>query len=232
MREGIPRGNADALRGLLLQLKGSDQEPGRFYYPEGNKWLQCTLENLREKEKQLQKQWKSHVQSRVDIGERPPKEWPRYLAEPRDRLEAQKLVAEEEIKVLEGLLEKAEAEKHQREKRRVRPRFWGAGNLSGGTLVEFCGWDVRKNDEGILAVDDPSSPYDTMEIWRLKSQVLNPLFHEYRLRQRLETKAALEENRPRKNVPFPVPPSYDMESDQIEYQGYSNATIRKVKQDA
>jgi len=89
---------------------------------------------------------------------------------------------------------------------------------------------LAKNEEGILCIDDPDSPYNGMEIWRVKSQVVNPLHFEFRVRQRKETQAALDENRPRRNTLFPQPPTFDQKSGNIEYPGdYDPSTIRKLK---
>jgi hypothetical protein len=229
-QEGLPRGDIDTLRGLLLQRKGSENHPGKYYYSQGNQWLPSAMEILKEKEDLLREQWKRYVQSRINIGEQPPSQMPRHLQEPRERLEAQRIVLEEEIEVLQDLLARAEEAKQTRDKKQVPPQYWGAGRLHDGILVEFCGWDVSKNSAGILAVDDPSSPFNGMEIWRLKAQVVNPLHAEFRLRQREEATAVEAENRPRRNVPFPPVPQYDPKTDQIQYPGsWSNQTIRKIK---
>ena len=166
----------------------------------------------------------------MNVGEREPKTWPAHLQEQKERLAAKRQVTEEEIQELEKLLAAAETAKSQREKIVVNPRHWGSGRLHDGILVEFCGWDVSKNSAGILAVDDPISPFNGLEIWRLKSQIVNPLHAEFRLRQREEVAAAESENRKRREVAFPPVPQYDPETDTIQYPGdWSNTTIRKIK---
>jgi len=233
MSEPVIEGNSDNLRSHLIRIQGSDKEPGKYYYPEGNQWRICTLENLKEQEKELAVDWQNHIESQVNIGERPPTKWPEHLQDKKERLAAKKQVAAEEVKWLEIKLTEAEQDKKVREKKPVQPKFWGAGRLRDNILVEFCGWDVAKNSDGILAIDDPSSPYNTMEIWRLKSEVLNPLDVEHRIRQKQEVKAALAENRPKKPVPYPPVPTYSQVSDQIEYPGcYDPSIIRKLKQSA
>ena len=54
---------------------------------------------------------------------------------------------------------------------------------------------------------------------------------EFSYRTRLEERAAMAEGRPQKSVKYSVPPVYYPETGVIEYPGYSNETIRKVKLD-
>ena len=228
LNPSVIEGNPDNLKSHLLQIKGNDQG---VYFDSRHKEVPSGLSRLKEQEQALEKEWKQHVESRINQGEKPPKKWPLDLQDKKDRLEARKMVAEEEVKWLEEQLVKAEEEKHKREKKPANSRLSGAGRLSNGVLVEFCDWPVSKNSEGILAINDPSSPFNTMEIWRLKSEVLNPLDAEHRLRQREEVKAALAENRKRNHVAYPSVPVYIKEKDQIQYPGnYHNETIKKLKQ--
>ena len=83
----------------------------------------------------------------------------------------------------------------------------------------------------MLRISDPSSPYNGMEIWRVKSQIVNPMFHEFKARGRAEAAEALAQNRKRKEILFPKPPVWYAESDVIEYPGYAPEVLRKVKLD-
>ena len=57
------------------------------------------------------------------------------------------------------------------------------------------------------------------------------MFHENRLRLRKEAGAAQAEDRKRREVKFPKPPTWNKTTDLIEYEGYSNETIKKIKQE-
>jgi hypothetical protein len=57
------------------------------------------------------------------------------------------------------------------------------------------------------------------------------MFWEYSYRQKKEVKLAEQENRKRRNIQFPKPPTWNRKTDTVEYEGYSNEVLRKVKQD-
>ena len=106
--------------------------------------------------------------------------------------------------------------------------------LSSYHIIDVVFTDLRGNRGDHPAKDpeieyrmDPSSPYDTMKIWRVKTAIINPPHAEHCCRLRQETKAAVSENRKCRKVPFPPSPTYDPRSGNINYQDYANETIRK-----
>ena len=227
MNPSVVIGNIDNLKSHLLQIKGNDQG---VYFDSHHKEVPSTISRLKEQEQQLAKKFRQYVESRVNMGDKPPTKWPPHLQDKKDRLVAKQQVASEEVKWLEEKLTQAEQEKHKREKKPANFRLSGAGRLSNGILVEFCGWNVSKNSEGILAIDDPTSIFNSMPIWRLKAQVLNPISQEFVLRHKKEEKAAVAESRPKNTVKYPVTPTWNKDNDLIEYPAdYDPSIIRKLK---
>lgn len=240
LNDVVNKKDINNLQSHLSRIQGAPGKNGDYYdptsadsYPGDKKrergFVPSKLSRLREEENELQQKWEMYCQQQLNIGNLKPKNMPPEMQERKEKLTAKVQVCQEEVSWLEQKLEDAMADIKAREHRPTNPRFWGAGRLHDNVLVEFCGWNVSKNSAGILAVDDPSSPFDGMEIWRVKSQVVNPMFHENRLRQRKEANAALAAERKRKEVPFPTPPTYRRETDTIEYPNYSNEVIRKLK---
>ncbi len=227
MTEFVVRGNLDNLRGHMLQIKGGTD--GDYLNSQGKR-VPSKLVLLQGQQKDLEDQWERFCQSRIAIGEPKPKTWPTHLKDLKDRLDAKLQVSLEEIAWLKMEIDAAEQGKASRERKTVPPQYWGTGQLRNGELVSFCGWSVEKDDTGLLRIQDPSSPYTGIEVWKMKSQVINPMQAEFRLRKREEEAAALAENRPRNNVLFPATPMYDKEHDNIEYPAdYHLETLRKIK---
>ncbi len=112
------------------------------------------------------------------------------------------------------------------------PQHWGSGQLQNGILTEIGPWRVAMNSEKkVLCIMDESSPYNGLEIHRFKALIVKPLGLEFAHRHKQEEKAAVAENRKRKKVNYPDPPSWNPASDMIEYHGISNDVIRKLKQE-
>ena len=177
-------GNADNLKSHLVEIQGNGD--GKFYDPQNRRYFPAKLIKLTAQLEDLNEEFERFVETRLSFGDPKPKTWPPELMEKKEELSARIKVAKEEIQWLESKIKEAEAEKVAKEKEPVKRHFWGSGRLSQGQLVEFCGWDVGKNEEGVLCIDDETSDFHGMEIWRLKSQVINPMHAEFRLRERLE----------------------------------------------
>ena len=233
MNQPLIPGNPSNLNSHLLQLLGGDQNsknPRHYLAPE-NKWVQGRIPYLREELVQLEKKWEQHCLSELKIGNVKPREWPDDLRDKKLKAEARLEISLEEQQELQRLIDQAEQDKKAREKKPTNSRLSGAGRLSNGVLVEFCDWNVSMNSEGILAIDDTSSPFNTMEIWRLKAEVLNVISQENVLRHKTEEQQALKEGRSRRKVPYPQTPIWNRNNDLIEYIGIDNSIIRKLKRE-
>jgi len=229
LNQPVLEGDPSNLKSHLLQIRGGEDG---HYFNSHNKRIPSRMVLLEEQLKEVEQKWNNYCQDRLNVGEPKPVIWPEHLQEQKDRLEAKLQVANEEVRWLSIHLQKAEDQKPEsRGNLLSNPRYWGTGNLRDGHLVRIAGWDVAPDDTGLLRISDPTSPYDGIEVWRFKAQVVNPMHYENRLRGRKETKEALEKNRSKKSIPFPKPPTFDPVSGNIEYQGYSNETIRKIKID-
>ena len=227
MNPSVVIGNIDNLKSHLLQIKGNENG---VYFDSHHLETPAQLTTLREQVEQLEIAWQQHVESTVNQGDKPPTNWPPHLQDKKEKLEARRIVAQEEVAWLEEKLVQGEQDKRTREKKPANSRLSGAGRLRDGILVEFCGWDVSKNSEGILCIDDPSSEFNTMPIWRLKSEILNIISQEFVLRHKKEEKAAVAEGRPKNTVKYPHTPTWNKDNDLIEYPGdYDPSVIRKLK---
>ena len=229
LNQPVVIGNPDNLKSHLLQIRGN--ENGVFFDSHHHE-VPARITTLREQEQKLEKEWKAHLQERINLGERPPQEWPLHLQDRKDRLAAKKLVAEEEIEWLEQKLQEAEEQKAKsRGSLLTHPKYWGGGSLRNGILESVGPWQVSQNEDGMLCINDETSPYHTMPVWRFRSQITNPMSMEYSHRLRSEERNALAEGRKRNVVGYPKPPVWSKDSDLIEYEGYHNDIIKKLKQE-
>jgi hypothetical protein len=76
---------------------------------------------------------------------------------------------------------------------------------------------------------DQRSKYCGLPVWRFKSEVLKARGLEWNRRLRQEEDEAYSQNRKRNPVEFPADPILNRETGTIEYPGYSNETMRKLK---
>ena len=228
-------GNKSNLESHLRQLLGGDQkseQPGFYWAPDQRKWIPDRIPSLREQLAGLEKKFEEHTLSELNIGNSKPRVWPDHLLEQRDRLNAKLQVAEEEQRELERLLEQAEEQqKKARPSLLTHPRNWGSGSLRHGVLESIGPWSVSPNEEGLLVIDDESSPYHTMPVWRFKSEILKPMGMEFARRHKQEEQNAVAETRTRRKVSYPEPGIWRKESDLIEYESYSNEVIKKLKRE-
>jgi hypothetical protein len=226
-------GNINNLKSHLLQLVGADKDsenPGHYLAPE-NKWIPGRIPWLREQLAELEKKFKDHALAELKIGNAKPKVWPDHLQEQKDRLDAKLLVAEEEQKELYRLIDAAQIQqKKAKPSLLTAPQHWGSSQLRDGQLIEIGPWSVSPNDEGLLCIDDEDSPYHTMPVWRFKSEILKPMGLEFALRHKQDETESLKLQKPRQKVMYPMPGSWNPKTDLIEYSGYSNNTIKKLKQ--
>lgn len=228
-------GNQSNLNSHLLQLLGGDKgssHPGHYLAP-GNKWVPGRIPRLQQELKELEKKFEEHTLQELKIGNARPQHWPDHLNYQRDRLIAKLQVAEEEQRELEKMLTAAQEQQQKaRPSLLMHPKHWGSGQLQNGILTEIGPWKVAMHSEKkVLCIRDDSSPYDGLEVHRFKALVVRPLSMEFVRRNKAEEQAAVAENRPRKKVRYPDPPSWNPETDVIEYVGIDNSIIKKLKQE-
>ena len=230
MNPSVIIGNTDNLKSHLLRIKGNSDG---IYFDSHFKETPSTLTILREKQKALEQKWEQHCLDQLKIGNVRPKQMPAEMQEESDKLIARVKVTEEEISWLEQKLQEAQEQQAKSKGSLLEhPRHWGSGSLRHGVLESIGPWCVGMHPEKkVLCIQDDSSPYNGLEIHRFKALVLNPMGMEFAYRHKQEEKAAVAEGRPKKVVKYPDPPSWNPETDVIEYYGISNAVIKKLKQE-
>ncbi len=228
-------GDVNNLKSHLRQLLGggeASENPGFYWAPDKRLMVPGKIKRLKEELTGLEQQFDKYAQSRLLIGEPRPQVWPDDLQEKKLKTEARLQIAFEEQKELERLLAQAlEQQAKSRPSLLTHPKYWGSGQLKDGVLVEIGPWNVKPDSEGLLRISDTDSPYDTMPVWRFKSEILKPMGNEFAHRHKQEETEAVKLTRPRRKVNYPIPGRWSKESDLIEYEGYSNVVIKKLKQE-
>jgi len=222
------------LRSKITEIEGVPDHPGKYYKNDRDGYVISLLEARRNDLKAVEAEFDNYCQMEVNTGNKPPTEWPPELQKKKDDTTARIMVHEEELNWLKDKLEKAlELEKLLDPERKSGPlknrKLWGTAKLRDGILYTIAGQRCSVNKAGVLCISEESSPYNGMPVWKFKSLIANPMFAEYRHRERMEAKAAKEENRDRKQVPFPPAPIINKRTKAIEYLEYSNTVIRKIK---
>lgn len=222
-------GNPSNLQSHLMQIRGNENG---IYFDSHHKEVPATLSTLKKKKKELQQRWEQHCVDQLKIGNRKPQIWPQDLQEEKLRLEARRMVANEEVRWLEDKLQEAqEAQSKSKGSLLSHPKFWGATQLQENRVTQIGPWSVEPDSEGLLRIADPDSPYNTMPVWRFKSEILKPMGLEFAHRHKQEETEAVAEARKRKKVLYPAPGKWNKENDLVEYENYSNETIKKLKQE-
>lgn len=191
--------------------------------------VEVRLKDYREKLQGIHKQFKNYKQQRVNAGFNVPKEMDSILQQENDEFKAWKEVAEQELKLLKGLLEKVETKK-EAEASPVRPsREWGAGRLRGGILCEQGGFTVTPDEEGLLRIDDTRSKHNGMPIWQFRAQIVKPMHEEWGQRVKVATEKARKDGTMAGRIPYPPAPIWRKESGTLEYPGYSEQALARIK---
>ncbi len=229
MNPSVIIGNITNLERHLLQIKGNEKG---IYFDSHFRETPASLSILQEKQKELEKKWEQYGVDQLKIGNPRPKQMPVQMQEESDKIAARIQVCNEEIEWLEKHLKLAQEQKAKsRGSLLTHPKYWGGSELKDGILVSIGPWDVKPDEQGMLRISDQDSPYFSMPVWKFKAEILNPMSNENNHRHYTEEKAAVAEDRKRKKIEYPEPGIWNKESDLIEYSGYSNNTIKKLKQE-
>lgn len=221
------------IRTELIEHKGN--QSGEYWNPgrlSGSRSSMHTavLPSLLDARKALQAMFETYQKSEVAIGNRPPKTWPSNLLDEKIILDAKIRVTELEIEKLEELLKPLEEKKEAEQNEPLARKHWARCELHDGRLVKMAGWRVGfPENEEILHILE--GPFANMPCWMFKSQILKAIQSEESYRRRQELKAAEAEERRPRPVAKVLTPTWNPESKQISYEGYSNATIKRIKVD-
>ncbi len=231
------------LKTWLLEIQGNGN--GEYYDPRnaqsypGDKirergFAPSKIVRLQDELKHLEEQHNKYVEGRLASGYPKPTEWPERALHQKKTVEARIQVANEEIDKLKELIAKLEQKKAEGKGKHLLgdPRYWSAGNLRDGILVQVGPWKVKPDEEGLLRISDPTSPYDSMPVWQFRSQVVRPMYQEFKYRREHQTQLAKKNGVMCGAVPYPKPPKFDKASGQLEYSNYHNNIIKKIKQES
>ncbi len=234
----VDPGSIQNLQSHINMIEGSSDPKhlGRYFDSGSGSFVLSFMPLLKEDLEKVHVTFKGFLQSQVDQGNEPSDLWPPSLLEKRQLLEAQIEIRNEELTWLREKIEELKKEEALVEETKVNflanPITWPpGGSLSNGILQSINGQKVTLNDDGILVINEPRSPYHGMLVWKFKAQIMGPLGAEHRYRTRKEDKQALVENRPKKRVKYPPRPIYNAKEDKITYPDYHKdwAKIKKLK---
>jgi len=230
MNPSVIIGNKTNLESHLLQIRGNEQG---IYFDSHFRETPPTLTILKEKQKELEKKWEKFCTDQLKIGNARPKQMPEEMQQESDKIAARIQVCHEEIEWLEKHLKQAmEQQSKSKGSLLTHPKHWCSGSLRHGVLESVGPWTVGMDEEkGVLCITDPDSPYLGIPVYRFRAEITKPMSQEFSQRLRTEEKAALAENRKRKQVSYPKPGIWRKESDFIEYESYSNEVIKKLKRE-
>lgn len=181
---------------------------------------------------QIEVKFEQAQKYQLQMGAEPIEVLPLELQIEEAEIEAQIKVHEAEVKWLEENLKEAKELNQIVDEQPILPRSqWGSAVLKNGVMQHIGGHKTKVDqnlDPPMLVISDKRSPYDGMKVWEFKSKIANPMGHEFRYRQRMETKNALAEKREPKKVHWPLAPTWNAETGVIEFPaGYSKSTIKK-----
>jgi len=249
--EGESTGRPNYFRQLIIEIEGTKETPGFVFYKSEKNFQRSLIGRQKDKLSDLQgrfTEWQNKIRNQGDL---PPKEWPEFLANERNRIEAKIQVYNEEVVELKRRLKEAEdieasVKPEESECLPTDKGLWGNGRLRNGMLVSIGGQKTamknmnadEENEDGkdpeyIMCIADDRSPYNNMEVWRFKSEVMKALSIEMGYRQRLENKRAKAEDRAAKILrSWPEAPSWDAKTKTVTLpDSYSDFTKNKLKQE-
>ncbi len=173
--------------------------------------------------------FKNYSQQQINEGNRPAEELPPNLLEEFLRYSAKVDLSDKELAIITAKLETFADEKEKQElEAMLKPGQWSTARIKYGVLSSIGGQKVSLNKRNILAINDPRSPYDTLEVWRYKAEVLIPMAKERSFLNRAEEKLAKAEKRLPKKKKVKSP-KFNKKMSMIEYPGYHKDWVELQK---
>jgi len=222
-------GSIHSMKSYLLELVGSDDKDGQYYRNDANQWATSRIPALEWAIKQIDQKFSEHQKFQMNLGKTKPTKLPSELEQAMNELQAKLIVAKEERDHLIQAIDQVTREEIGKKKRPLPRKQWSQRKHVDNVLIEVAGWQVRPNDEGIMHIQDETSPFNGLAVHRFVSQVLRPMEHQKGLMQRREAKLAQNENRGIQTLPFPKAPIYDAKKGIISYPGYDPRVIQKAQ---
>lgn len=129
----------------------------------------------KEQLKELEIKFRTYQQRKVNEGFNRPAEMPNQMLKEKLKLEATLDVYQEELAELKKRLKKfTEAEDGEHKEMVLANGPNGAGSLHDGILVEIDGQKVTLNEDNVLTIDEPSSPYNKMFVANYRQSIVLP----------------------------------------------------------
>lgn len=218
------------LRSYILQREGntSGQHQGKYFV--GGAFQDAKIPALKARLKELEDRFKLYIKSEINAGNQKPDQWPSNLEEERQQVMAELIVAEEELKILQDRLDNL-PESQEAESKPLPRRLWGNCELDGdGILHKIGGWhcEIPENADVLHLME---GPYSGMPVWEFKAKILKAISLEENFRERQATKEALETGQRKVKPKPPASPVYHPDTQVIEYPGFSNQVLKRLKLD-
>lgn len=228
--EPVIEGDLQNLFAHRLRLTGELDGEWKGHYSYNDKWSTAEVPTYELMLKELAGDFRNHQQMELNQGNQLSKEYPKELLAKREQLEAKLLVFDEEVKFLDKLIVSAQTSKKEADEKREpvlgKKSTWNRQEQRNGVLTSVAGQVVKPDEDGILRISDPRSPYNTLLVYRWRGEVVRPLNREFSWRTRQEMKKVPDD---RKKVHYPAAPTYDRKTDKISYEGYAPGPLKKQK---
>lgn len=225
---GIMEGNPADIQHHLNRIVGFDN--GKIQRKK-NEYILAKLPALKKELETFDREFEREQKRALQMGGEPVEVMSSELQEKKAEVVAQIQVCEDEVKWLKEKLEEAKSINEIVDRKPILPRQqWAQSQLKDDVMIHVGGHETKINEDGILYISDNRSPYRGMLVHQFRSKIVNPMFAEFRYRQRMELKESKEKRRDRKPVRFPQPPKWDKKKGTVEFpSNYSKTVIKKYK---
>lgn len=221
---------------ILNDLPPTSLDDQFLYQPNGSKEnfqraLKLLTESVTAMEGKLESvttAWESYKSRMLNEGHEEPTEMPQDIKERYDTFKSRIAVRKLECEHVKQKIVQAKNRAGETELPKITKPL-GSGKLRNGVLQTIDGLQVKPNADNVLCIADKRSKYNGMPVWQYRSQVVKAFTLEKNYRMRLEAKVAKSEGRPFKKVSNPPVPHYNQKTGTLEYPGYSNKVIQKLK---
>lgn len=221
---------------ILNDLPPTSLDDQFGYQPNGNeenfqrvlKLLTESVTAMEEKLQSVNQDWESYKSRLLNEGYAEPSTMPQDIKNRYGELKARIAVRKLEIEHLKLKIVETKNKAGETKLAKIGKPI-GAGKLRNGILQRIDEQVVKPNADRVLCIDDKRSKYNGMPVWQYRSQVVKAFTLEKNYRMRQEAQNAKLEERPCKKVSNPSVPYWNQKTGTLEYPGYSNKVIRKLK---
>lgn len=163
MGTAINLNDRSGLETQLVELIGGISNPGHFFNLPERKWMKGQLIVATDALNQIEHDFLSYQQQKVNNGYERPEEMPKEMRERQLELEAQHDVLKAETEKLQMLLKTKFTDPEEAERKAQMLRY-GMQQASKGSPPYVMDGQRCGIVNGLLCIDDPASPYDGMMV--------------------------------------------------------------------